>query len=732
MSFIKLKEVSKYYYNKGIIAKGFSKINIEFNIGEFVAITGSSGSGKSTLLNVISGLDTYEDGELYINDEETSHYSEKDYENYRRIYISNIFQDFNLISSYTVYQNIELVLLLNGEKSKNIRGHVLDLIKKVGLYKFRNTKISKLSGGQKQRVAIARALAKDTPVIIADEPTGNLDVKSSKEIIKLLRSISKDKLVIIVTHNIEQIEDFITRRINMHDGKITEDRIIAKITNEEKIDNKKYKSITFPNKIRLSLRNTFNILPKFLLLMFIYLFMTISIISEYASFKEQSAIIESSGYNYIFTNNSDKRIVINKKDKTNIIEEDYKIIEDIENVDYIVKNDLMLDNYVDISDNENFWLYGNLNNLNNFDLTLDLGRFPKSDNEIIVKGDKYDYYLTEDILGKELYFYNSYTNDLDKENLIKIVGIKYNESEYDYDTKFYMSDTILEKFNYQINQSYSKTKVIFLNNYNNYFDIKVNNKVPEGQAYISYENNYQCQYQNCKNEFIKINIENIYYTSEIELKVSETFSKYNMNRLLDIKDYENNINSLYINQIDYDKLYNTNNYQSSVFVTDVKFLKDVSEKLHNLGYNTLIIKDTLVTEGAEELFKVIGTIVTSVLIVVLFFISYFVITIILKSRNKYFTCLRMLGTTKKVNKDLLVNELLIDSNIAFLLFIILLCLNKFEIINIRLLNTILTYLTLKDYILLYLILICMSYLISQKFAKKLFKKSTISTMNMEV
>ena len=240
MNFIKLKDVSKYYYNKGIIAKGFTKVNLEFNIGEFIAITGSSGSGKSTLLNVISGLDTYEDGEMYINGMETSHYSEKDYENYRRTYVSNIFQDFNLVNSYTVYQNIELVLLLNGEKRKNVKAHVLDLIKKVGLYKFRNTKVSKLSGGQKQRVAIARALAKDTPLIIADEPTGNLDTKSSKEIIKLLSSIAKDKLVIIVTHNIEQIEEYITRRISMHDGKVLEDKVISQIESSAKIENKDF------------------------------------------------------------------------------------------------------------------------------------------------------------------------------------------------------------------------------------------------------------------------------------------------------------------------------------------------------------------------------------------------------------------------------------------------------------------------------------------------------------
>lgn len=146
---LKLKGVSKFYYNKGVVATGFTKVNLELNIGEFVVITGESGSGKSTLLNVISGLDTYEEGEMYINGEETSYYGESDFETYRKKYIGNIFQNFNLINSYTVYQNLELVLLLNGYNSKDIKDKINDILKTVDLYKYRNTKASKLSGGQK-------------------------------------------------------------------------------------------------------------------------------------------------------------------------------------------------------------------------------------------------------------------------------------------------------------------------------------------------------------------------------------------------------------------------------------------------------------------------------------------------------------------------------------------------------------------------------------------------------
>ena len=217
---LRLKNVSKFYYSNGMIASGFSRVNLELDMGEFVVITGESGSGKSTLLNVLSGLDTYEEGEMYIDGQETSHYNEADFEEYRRKYVGNIFQNFNLVNSYTVYQNVELALMLNGETGADMKERVRSIIDKVGLTDFINTKCSKLSGGQKQRVAIARALAKETPIIVADEPTGNLDSKAAEDVIRLLDEIARDKLVIIVTHNLEQVEKYATRLIKMHDGKI--------------------------------------------------------------------------------------------------------------------------------------------------------------------------------------------------------------------------------------------------------------------------------------------------------------------------------------------------------------------------------------------------------------------------------------------------------------------------------------------------------------------------------
>ena len=326
---LRLKNVSKYYYSKGVIATGFSRVNVDFELGEFVAIVGESGSGKSTLLNVISGLDSYEEGEMYINGEETSHYRDIDFEEYRKKYVSNIFQDFNLVNSYTVYQNIELVLLINGYKRKEIKNKVLDLIKEVGLTRYKRTKVSKLSGGQKQRVAIARALARETPIIVADEPTGNLDSKAAKSVINLLKEISKDKLVIIVTHNFSEVEDVATRVVKMHDGKIVSDKKVEETKKVDTVVLSENRKIGIFNMIRLGVRNTFNIFPKFLLIFIVFMFVATSLLSVYASLKKSEYEESKIGYNYFFNNTMDTRIVINKEDRSSISNDDFSNIEKI-------------------------------------------------------------------------------------------------------------------------------------------------------------------------------------------------------------------------------------------------------------------------------------------------------------------------------------------------------------------------------------------------------------------
>ena len=224
---LRLRNIGKIYDSNGILTIGIRNVELGFDNNEFVTIEGESGSGKSTLLNVIGANDSYEEGELYFNGEPTSHYSESDWEKYREKNIATVFQDFNIIENLTVLENVELALLRLDDK-KERRRRAKELIARVGLTEQMNRRGSKLSGGEKQRTVIARALAKDAPIILADEPTGNLDVKASQEVAALLKEVSKDKLVIVVTHNPEFFRQYATRRIRMYDGRVSEDQMLER------------------------------------------------------------------------------------------------------------------------------------------------------------------------------------------------------------------------------------------------------------------------------------------------------------------------------------------------------------------------------------------------------------------------------------------------------------------------------------------------------------------------
>ena len=735
---LKLKNVSKFYYSKGIIATGFTKVNLELKIGEFVVITGESGSGKSTLLNVISGLDSYEEGEMYINGEETSHYTERDFEDYRRRYIANIFQSFNLINSYTVYQNVELVLLLNGYKKHEVKEKILDIIDKVGLTQFKNTKVSKLSGGQKQRVAIARAMVKETPIIVADEPTGNLDSKSASEVIEILKKVAKDKLVVIVTHNIEQVEQFATRVIKMNDGRIIENVQVKKITEEPKVQESTYNKITRTSKYRLGIRNTFNILTKFLLLFAVFFFMSSAILSEYAGFQMSEDNMVDTGYSVAFNDLSANRIIINKKDKTSFTEEEYQRIKQLSNVDYIVEDDLFLDNMMPLSRNE-ISFYGNVTNITDFKDEIDIGRIPEKDDEIILMVSKDDYYINQqidEVLNKEFKIYDEYgANEIMK---LTIVGIKYsvgNNSIFDFygNSRFYVTKSVLNGLRSSVNKNYSEMKILMNNKYCQYIVYPLD-RVEKGKALIDDDLKYEFKNYNAINQPITINIKNLYYEDKLDLAISSTYTKSNFKRLTGLDQYDYNRYTIFINSDDFDSLYNKPSYQSSVFVKDKKTIEDTISKLEELGLNAKKVTDFKVdfTQIYKRIIKIFKVIVTVILVIVLFFISYLIIRIILKSRNIYYTTLRMLGATYKDVKRILDIELFINSSLAYGILMLLVFLSKQNIVNLEYIIKLSEYLNIKEYIIMYLVTAVISRLISNRFSRKLFKNSAITTYNEEV
>ena len=723
---LELKNVSKFYYKKGIVSSGISKVSLKFDMGEFIAITGESGSGKSTLLNVISGLDTYEEGEMYVNGEETSHYNEEDYEEYRKKYIGNVFQSFNLVNSYTVYQNVELVLLINGETRKSVKHKVIDILKKVDLYKYRHTKVSKLSGGMKQRVAIARCLAKDAPIIIADEPTGNLDSKNAKSVLKLLYEISKYKLVIVVTHNFEQISEYATRRITMHDGSVIEDMKLKDKNEVKEVNTSKFKKTKVISNLRLGIRNTFNIVPKFLLLTFVYLFVLISIVGVYSAFLELEST--NNTYNSFFNEtDANKRVIVKKKDNSSFTNEEINKLKSISNVEKVITNDYVYDYNMSLIDYENIFLDSNFMKLEEFKGKLKYGRMPLNDNEIIVSGSKDNYYIED--LGSELINKEVSINSGSDEIKVKIVGVSVFD-KYNWMVTSYVSDKIYNYVENKVEQVYGTTKV-FISDNSQIVDpnIKISNILSEGQVYISENNSDNCKSYNCMKDSLNIKFSNMYINKEISLSNVKVYNKNNFKKIFG-SEYDD-MDTIYLSSNDYDKLYKNNNiYQVSLFVKDVRNIDKTMNELND--YVSFSLNNVKQDGALVQVIKIVKTIIITVLVIVLFFVSYFVIKLIIKSRNKYFTTIRILGGSYIEVKRLLQIELLNVTNIVYLVFLVISLLIKNDIIVSESIKSMLFYINLKEYVIVYLILSVMSYLTSSRYSRKIFKRSVITTYNEEV
>ena len=220
---LELKNIKKTYELNDFKQKALDGVSLSFRECEFASILGPSGSGKTTLLNIIGGLDKYTSGDLIINDISTKLYKDRDWDAYRNFRVGFVFQSYNLISHQSILSNVELALTLSGVSSKERTKKAKETLIKVGLKEHINKKPNQLSGGQMQRVAIARALVNDPDIILADEPTGALDSETSVQIMNLLKEVSKEKLVIMVTHNPELAKEYSTRIIKLKDGKVIGD-----------------------------------------------------------------------------------------------------------------------------------------------------------------------------------------------------------------------------------------------------------------------------------------------------------------------------------------------------------------------------------------------------------------------------------------------------------------------------------------------------------------------------
>ena len=250
---LELKNIKKSYKTGEFVQHALKGVSLTFDRNEFVCILGASGSGKTTLLNIIGGLDRYDSGDLIINNMSTKKFNDNLWDAYRNNCVGFIFQSYNLIGHLSVLENVEMSLTLSGVKNK--KDKALSALDKVGLKDHAYKKPNQLSGGQMQRVAIARAIVNDPEVILADEPTGALDTKTSKQIMELIKEISKEKLVIMVTHNPDLAKKYATRIIEVKDGEVISDSLPKeKYKDKNNIEIKKTK-MSFLTALKLSFNN---------------------------------------------------------------------------------------------------------------------------------------------------------------------------------------------------------------------------------------------------------------------------------------------------------------------------------------------------------------------------------------------------------------------------------------------------------------------------------------------
>ena len=413
-----------------------------------------------------------------------------------------------------------------------------------------------------------------------------------------------------------------------------------------------------------------------------------------------------------------------------------------------MKNDSIVDQtfYLSSSDNS-YYIDGTPKSIKQLSGKLDVGRMPESDNEIVIVGSKKDYYLGQqyDELMSKTYNIENNSSSLIQDDIkdYKIVGIKYKKDIEDYKYQLYFTEKAIDKFQVQSNESYSTTIVNFLgknhkiNSWNPAYKIVPNNWVPLNEAYITEDYKYECPKENCLNQNINIHISNLYYEDKIDVHVTKYYNSKNISSILELPNYKKEEFDLYngiifINPENYNNLYNKDTYQMSVYVKDAHKIAETEKELNKLDYKTLVVKNTLIQPTASVIIRVLKIIVTIILVATLFFITYFVIKLILKSRNIYYTTIRMLGAPKKVARQLLIIELFIVANIAYFAFDLCVYLNHLGTIKNSTLQTINEYLTFNDYGLIYLILVLLSFLISEKYAAKIFKKSVMNSYREEV
>ncbi len=739
---IKLVNVSKYYSTNNVVALGLRKVNLELYRNEFVAIVGESGSGKTTLLNVISGIDSYEDGEMYVNGKETSYFSVSDMENYRKKYVAFVFQNYNLIDSYTVLQNVEAPLILSGYPEDKIKDRAKAIIKKVGLEDHTNHKATKLSGGQKQRVVIARALAKDCPIIAADEPTGNLDSKSAKQIIELLHDISKEKLVIIVTHDFNQVKDYATRKIRIFDGEVVEDLKITKVKKLElpEIPDED-RQIKFRNYLKISFRNLMSVPKKTILMFLVFTFFSFFIALSYGAY--QLAMQEVSyNQNYHFENTNPNRIVIKKRNNEEFSIQELADLADNNLVSEVVPFDYVLDAsaYLISTVNESMSMGGLFLPVSLITLDdLDYGVMPEDETEIVVALNSriIDGHV-DDILDVE-YTTNRFTLKSKTYTVVGIIDVSKLVTSPDsyYEAYYLLNEAGMDKLRVEYYISYTlnsrfvgveddlKSAYLTLTNK----DYVIDDSIPDNQI------NYPVAYYNG----ICLDV----CTAEGNLNISDYYRELLIEDFNIVYDSEIiNTGEIRMNQNTYDLIFYDEIYQVSILTrTDVgvpnlvSSLQRESDSALGLKYNVVYPYDS----NTEYDFEALVLLMMNIGFIALIFITllgstlitYVIFRAIINTKLHDYAIFRTIGANKKVIKSFIYLENLFIVLASYIVFVVVAVSIPISVARFGLFQALKIY-NFGNFIVFFFLLVIMSLIISRKYCNRIFRDSVQSTLKSDM
>lgn len=681
---IKLQDISKSYYSETAVTQALRKVSLTFYSREFVAITGESGSGKSTLLNVIGGMDAFDDGEMYVDGEPTFQYDDADWEDYRRNKIGYVFQDYSLVGHYTALDNVLSALLIMDSDMERAKKIAIDYLGQVGLSGYENQRASELSSGQKQRLSIARALAKNTGIIVADEPTGNLDSETGEQIIKLLKELSKERLVIMVTHNYSQVEPYVTRKIRIHEGVVISDTSInaedSDIKDEDGVHNESLsdndnqtreeacanisksniKSYNIKIAAFFARRNQFTQLGRsFLFTIFLMVVSVVSFLFVGEIFSHADDTLTKEYSNNAFYHKDEKRLVVGRKDGKEITDDDVDKIAGVRNVVSVDKYDIVNDiNYYIIKDRDYKFLYGNAAkrstystsgsnevmtvkflNTDHFmmsaggicDGDLKSGRLPEARNEIVMYSDD------DSVLDTEIDCYFTALNYWDADQYyiskFKIVGLLKENTE-----QVYFSEALCDMFTaysnadeFRLCSTFKKdwgdrTKkylaLLLINDELKDDEIKVSSKYDTKPAGKMVA--YLQKYDEDGNELGEP-IEKAVTVVETNTKSTDLFMEVSENT--------------------FKEFYELNSYQASVYMTSYAMTDSVIKKLDKMGYKAVSTYRLSSTGYVEELVneRILLLAISVFGLIAIMFAEVLILRSLMKIRIKDYFVLKFIG-----------------------------------------------------------------------------------------